>query len=225
MTTEPVARSENAPHPLAPLLDAGLRVGMPEVTSDQRRMLLAYVGLLAKWNKTFNLTAVRDPAQMIGLHLLDSLSVLPTLRRLKLNAICDVGSGAGLPGLPLAICNPDLRVTMIDCIEKKTSFIQQCVAELRLTNAVVVTARVEAMQAPNAYPAIISRAYAELAGFVSSVRPLTDQTSLLLAMKGAHPHDEIARLPSDIEVQEVIALSVPGVDAARHLVVMKRVFA
>jgi 16S rRNA (guanine527-N7)-methyltransferase len=199
------------------LLSAGHAVSTP-----QREALLGYLALLTKWNKTYNLTAVRDPGQMVGIHLLDSLSVLQTLDRLKVDRLCDVGSGAGLPGIPIAITRPNCDVTMVDCVEKKTTFIRQCIAELQLRNASVEATRIEDFHPARPYAAIISRAYAELRNFVDSVRELFLPGTRLLAMKGADPRAEILRLPADVVVSEVIALTVPSLGAARHLVVLER---
>lgn len=186
--------------------------------------LLRYVSLLEKWNKVYNLTAVREPTRMIGLHILDSLSVLSQIRASR--NVLDVGTGGGLPGIPLAIIlgttAPGLRITMLDTITKKTTFVRHVIGELGLTNADVVTDRVEKYQPRQAFDVVISRAFAELKDFVDGAGHLCADDGRLLAMKGVHPFDEIARLPLSFRVEEVISLDVPQVDGQRHLVIIKK---
>ena len=212
------------PASLRDLLESGLtQMGLTLAPTAQTR-LLQYVALLDKWNKVYNLTAVREPSRMIGLHILDSLSVLPQVRE-ALNVL-DVGSGGGLPGIPLAITLgsgwPRARITMLDTIAKKTTFVRQAISELGLTNADVVTERVEQYQPPQQFDVVISRAFAELKDFVDSAGHLCTDGGRMLAMKGVHPFDEIARLPANFTVEEVILLNVPQVGAQRHLVVIKK---
>ena len=198
-------------------LDQGLQQGGNLLSESQRNHLLSYLELLQKWNKVHNLTAVRDPAEMVTLHLLDSLSVLP---HINVERLLDVGSGAGLPGIPLAVCRPDLQVTVMDASQKKASFMRQAKAELGLGNLEVVCGRVEQYQPPRIFDAIISRAFSDLKEFVSLTRHLLMPGGSWLAMKGARPHDELARLPHDVQVIDILPLHVPGLDAQRHLVVL-----
>ena len=192
---------------------AELGVGLPEAAQGQ---LLAFRALLLKWNKTYNLTALRDPAQAISHHLLDSLAILP---HLGAGNLLDVGSGGGLPGIPLAIARADLAVSMVDTVQKKTTFLQQAIIELGLKNVTVHHARVEEMQGE--YAQISSRAFAEIGLFISLTRHLLAPNGRWLAMKGRRPDDELKALPADISVEAIIPLSVPGLDAERHLIILK----
>ena len=198
-------------------LDRGLQQGRIALSEAQRGLLLNYIELLQKWNKVHNLTAVRDPAEMVTVHLLDSLSVLP---HVKVKRLLDVGSGAGLPGIPLAVCMPDLQVTVMDASQKKASFMRQAKAELGLGNLEVVCGRVEQYKPLQLFDAIISRAFSDLNEFVSLTRHLLIPDARWLAMKGVHPYDELAQLPEDVEVMEIVPLQVPGLNAQRHLVIL-----
>ncbi|PIQ10372.1 MAG: 16S rRNA (guanine(527)-N(7))-methyltransferase RsmG [Hydrogenophilales bacterium CG_4_9_14_3_um_filter_59_35] len=180
--------------------------------------LLNYVALMQKWNKVYNLTAVRDPQKMIIQHLLDSLAVLPHLVGRR---IIDVGTGPGLPGIPLALANPALELTLLDSNHKKTSFLRQVCLELNLNNVTVVCERVEAWRPTEKYDVVISRAFSDLAEFVSLALYLCSDTGLMLAMKGIYPHEELTRLPATVELQGVESLKVPGLDAERHLVLLR----
>ena len=191
----------------------GLGLNLPE---DAPHQLLAFRDLLLKWNKTYNLTALRDPAQAISHHLLDSLAILP---HVGTGNLLDVGSGGGLPGMPLAIARPDLSVSMVDTVQKKTTFLQQAVIELALRNVTVHHARVEEMQGQ--YAQISSRAFAEIGLFISLTRHLLAPGGRWLAMKGTRPDNELKALPADITVEAIIPLSVPGLDAERHLIILK----
>ncbi|MCY7389380.1 MAG: 16S rRNA (guanine(527)-N(7))-methyltransferase RsmG [Burkholderiales bacterium] len=206
------------------LLESGLAEMGLALSQAVRDNLLGYVSLLEKWNKVYNLTAVRDPARMIGLHILDSISVLSQIEGHK--RILDVGTGGGLPGIPLAIVlgttAPDARVTLLDTITKKTTFVRQVIGELRLTNASVITQRVESYRPRQTFDVVISRAFAELKDFVEGAGHLCTDEGKMLAMKGVHPLDEIARVSSAFVVEEVIPLQVPQVDGQRHLVVIKK---
>jgi len=181
--------------------------------------LVAYLRLIEKWNKVHNLTAVREPGQMVVLHLLDSLSVLPHVAGAK--TLLDVGTGAGLPGIPLAIARPDLAVTLLDASHKKATFLRQAKAELPLPNVQIACERVEKWQPAAPFDIIVSRAFSELADFVEQARHLLAPGGTMLAMKGVHPFDEIAKLPSTHRVENVVALRVPTLDAQRHLVLLK----
>ena len=182
--------------------------------------LLHYVALLDKWNKVYNLTAVREPHRMIGLHILDSLSVAPLVSNRK--TMIDVGTGAGLPGMVLAIANPALTLTLLDTIAKKTAFVRQAIGELGLVNAEVVTERVENYRPAASFDGVVSRAFAELKDFVAGAGHLCKSDGRLFAMKGVYPHDEIARLPAGFEVEKVIPVTVPVVEGQRHLVVIRK---
>jgi 16S rRNA (guanine527-N7)-methyltransferase len=183
--------------------------------------LLAYLALLQKWNKVYNLTAVRDPAQMLSHHLVDSLSALPPLLRHGAPArLMDVGAGGGLPGVVIAICCPGTDVTCVDAVAKKATFIQQVAAELKLPNLHGVHSRVEQLTA-QPFGVITSRAFASLADFTGLTRQHLAPGAVWLAMKGQHPADEIAALPADVDVFHVEQLEVPGLDAQRCIVWMR----
>ena len=192
---------------------AKLEIALPEAVQWQ---LLAFRDLLLKWNKTYNLTALRDPDQAISHHLLDSLAILPHVGD---GPLLDVGSGGGLPGIPLAIARPDLAVCMVDTVQKKTTFLQQAVIELGLKNVTVHHARVEEMVGQ--FAQITARAFAELSLFVDLTRHLLAPGGRWLAMKGMRPDGEIAALPAGIVVDSIIPLTVPGLDAERHLIILK----
>ena len=181
--------------------------------------LLAYLDLLAKWNRVYNLTALRDPVQMLTHHLLDSLAVVAPLRRHTQGRparLLDVGSGGGLPGVVIAICCPEIAVTCVDAVAKKAAFVQQAAGELGLGNLVGRHARVEAVCEP--FDIIVSRAFASLTDFVNWSRGALAEQGVWLAMKGKRPDDEIAALPAGAEVFHVEPLQVPGLDAERCLV-------
>jgi len=203
-----------------------LRTGATElgvVLSDEQIERLAdYVALLAKWNAVYNLTAIRDPRQMLIQHILDSLSIVPHLAAREGRSILDVGSGGGLPGIVLAIALPERSVTLNDIVQKKTAFQAQAKAELKLENLSVVTGRVENLRpgadVPGKFDAIVSRAFAELADFVTLARHLVGERGSIWAMKGVRPDGEIDRLPAGARVAQVVRLRVPSLDAERHLV-------
>jgi len=197
------------------LSDSLAALGFPPDPEAEEK-LLTYLDLLLKWNKTYNLTAVRDPEQGLTHHLLDSLAILPWVNECN---VLDVGSGGGLPGIPLAILRPGLPVTLVDAVQKKASFLQQAVIELGLSNALAVHARVEKLRGQ--FGQIVSRAFAGLPDFVNLTRHLLAPGGRWLAMKGAMPEDEIARLPAGVVVEERVPLRVPGLDAERHLVILK----
>ena len=192
---------------------AELGLDLPDAVQHK---LLAFRDLLLKWNRTYNLTALRDPEQVVSHHLLDSLAILPHVGG---GALLDVGSGGGLPGIPLAIARPELAVTLVDTVQKKTTFLQQAAIELGLKNVAVHHARVEEMRGQ--YAQISSRAFADLARLVGLTRHLLEPGGRWLAMKGVRPDDEIAALPSGVAVAAVVPLTVPGLDAERHLLILK----
>lgn len=189
------------------------------LSEHQAEQLLAYMALLNKWNKAYNLTAVRDPNEMVSRHLLDSLSVLPHVEQ---GRWLDVGSGGGMPGVILAIMLPDSEFTLLDSNGKKTRFLTQVRLELGLDNMQVVNSRVEAFSPDRPFDGIVSRAFSSLADFTELTRHLSTPQTRWLAMKGLYPQDELQALADDFRVQRSIELSVPGSDASRHLLVLQR---
>jgi 16S rRNA (guanine527-N7)-methyltransferase len=201
------------------LAGLGLRLSQAQIAQ-----LLDYLDLIQKWTRVYNLTALRDPAEILTHHLLDSLAVVPPLRRqiqLRPASLLDVGSGAGLPGVVIAICCPDMRVDCVDTVAKKTAFVRQVAAALKLPNLVGLHSRVENLT--GAYDVVSCRAFASLADFVSWTSGVLAEQGVWLAMKGKKPDDEIAELPADVEVFHVEQLQVPGLNAERCIVWMKRV--
>jgi 16S rRNA (guanine527-N7)-methyltransferase len=201
-------------------LEQGLAALGIELPVAVQACLLAFVALLCKWNKTYNLTAVNDQEKVLSHHLLDSLAVLPFVPE---GSLLDVGSGGGMPGIPLAIARPDLHVTLLDSNSKKTAFLQQAMIELMLPNISVHCGRVEQYHPSIGVATIVSRAFSELADFVRLTRHLLVAGGQWLAMKGVWPHDEIERLPADVRLDAAHRLQVPGVEGERHLVVIRRV--
>ena len=204
---------------LAQQLSAGiaaLGLALPEKAEEK---LLAYLALLAKWNRTYNLTAIRDEAAMVSHHLLDSLAVLPHLGSTA--TLADVGSGAGLPGLPLAVARPALRLASVEANQKKAAFQQQAKIELGLDNVSVHCSRIEDLKT-TPFDAVISRAFSDLAEFVRLAGRLVREGGRLLAMKGVYPQEEIAALPPQWQLAAAHILVVPGLDAQRHLIVLER---
>jgi 16S rRNA (guanine527-N7)-methyltransferase len=184
---------------------------------DTQQRLLDYIALIEKWNRVYNLTAIREPEKMVSHHLLDSLAVAPHLHAKHL---LDVGSGAGLPGIPLALANPDMHVTLLDSNHKKAAFLNQAVMELKLKNAEVCSERVESWQTQNRFDVIISRAFSDMGEFVRITRHLLAPGGMFAAMKGLHPYEEIEKLPSDCKVRQMLPLAIPGLEGARHLVLI-----
>lgn len=179
--------------------------------------LVAYLAELNKWNAAYNLTAVRNPADMVARHILDSLTVLPYLRGKR---ILDAGTGAGLPGIPLALSCPDRQFTLLDSNGKKVRFVQHAVATLRLHNVDVVQARAETLKPDAAYDCVVSRAFCSLADFVANSAHLLLPGGCLLAMKGRRPDAELATLPAGWRAAAVDPVAVPGLDGERHIVVL-----
>jgi 16S rRNA (guanine527-N7)-methyltransferase len=197
---------------------ARLRVALPPGGAER---LAAYLALLAKWNRTYNLTAIREPERMVTHHALDSLAVvgaLPTTPGLR---ILDVGSGGGLPGIPIAIARPDASVVLIDASGKKATFLAQAAIELPLRNVEAVAARVEDYAPARPFDVVISRAFADLATFVRVARRHVAPGGALYAMKGVRPDSELAALPDDVELVATTRLDVPGLDGERHLCVLR----
>ncbi len=202
---------------LAEKLSLGVAaMGLP-VSAEKQAVLLQYLALLEKWNKVYNLTAVRKPLEMVTLHLLDSLSVLPYI---KCKHLLDVGSGGGLPGIVLAICLPELQVTTIDTVQKKAIFMRQVKGELGLDNLNVVHARVERFEPEQHFEAIISRAFSEIDVFMALTQHLLTEGGSWLAMKGVSPRATLDGL--QVKRYEVYPLSVPGLEAERHLAIIEK---
>lgn len=191
------------------------------LTEQQQQQLLQYLGLLIKWNKAYNLTAVRNPDEMVSRHLLDSLSVVQYVEPYG-NDWLDVGSGGGMPGVPLAIIFPKRKFTLLDSNGKKTRFLTQVKLELKLDNLEVIHNRVEAFTPARAFSGIISRAFSSLADFTNWTRHLGDVNSHWLAMKGVHPDDELQALPEDFRLNSCQILKVPGCQGQRHLLILQR---
>lgn len=210
---------------LADALDAGLAAMSMPLDRGARAALVAYVALLAKWNRTYNLTAIREPARMITHHVLDSLAVLPSLDAFVGNRsnvqVLDVGSGAGLPGIPIAVARPSWHVALLEPVHKKSAFLTQAIAECRIGNAQAIGRRVEDYRPTAPVTFAISRAFSDLASFAeASIRHVADDGALV-AMKGVHPDEELRELPDAFAVTATIPLQVPGIDAARHLILMQ----
>lgn len=184
-------------------------------STEQIDQLLAYVELLDKWNRVYNLTAVRESERMLSYHVLDSLAALPHIMAQR---VLDVGSGGGMPGILFAILRPDWQLTLLDANHKKTTFLKQAVIELGLSQVEVICDRVEAYQPAQKFDVITSRAFAELNEFIRLTRHLLTTDGYWAALKGVYPYEEIAQLPADIRVQAVEALQVPNLAAERHLV-------
>nr|WP_198981099.1 16S rRNA (guanine(527)-N(7))-methyltransferase RsmG [Herbaspirillum sp. ASV7] len=200
---------------------AALGLDLSEAQIDK---LMAYQALLAKWNKVYNLTALRDPAQMMTHHLLDSLSAMTAFAGAQ--RVLDVGAGGGLPGIVLAIwaaeAQPQMHITLVDTVQKKTAFLNQVKAQLQLGNVTVLHARVEQLPIEQQYDVITSRAFAELKDFVTWSNHLLQQGGKYIALKGVLPQEEIERLPAGWKVQSIRPLQVPGLDAERHLIFIER---
>ena len=185
-------------------------------SSLQLEKLLKYLELLQRWNKAFNLTAIRDPLQMVRLHLLDSLAIHPYVQGLK--SIIDVGTGPGLPGIPLAILNPEINFTLLDSNGKKTRFLFQAINELKLTNASEINHRVEVYQPNQLFDAVISRAFSSISDMLNQCDHLVSDQGCFLAMKGKKPDSELSQMSKAYKVIEVSEVNVPLIDSERHLI-------
>ena len=197
-------------------LETGLRELNLNCSSLQLEKLLKYLELLQRWNKAFNLTAIRDPLQMVRLHLLDSLAIHPYVQGLK--SIIDVGTGPGLPGIPLAILNPEINFTLLDSNGKKTRFLFQAINELKLTNASEINHRAEAYQPNQLFDAVISRAFSSISDMLNQCDHLVSDQGCFLAMKGKKPDSELSQMSKAYKVIEVSEVNVPLIDSERHLV-------
>lgn len=201
-------------------LDSGLQTLDGELPAGAAERLAAYIELLAKWNRAYNLTAVRDPAQMVSRHVLDSLSVRPFLHGTR---VLDIGTGAGLPGIPLAIVEPGRHFVLLDGNGKKTRFCIQAAAELGLGNVEVERIRAQDYRPAAGFDTVISRAFSEASAFAAAALPMLAPGGRMLAMKGAYPHTELATLPEAVHLRAVHPLAIPGLDARRHLVELEAI--
>lgn len=202
-------------------LDRGLSALTLALAPDARAKLLAFIALLGKWNRTYNLTAIRDPLRMVSHHLLDSLAVIPYLPMQNGAALADIGSGGGLPGIPLAIARPQWQITLNDSNRKKTAFLRQAAMELKLANVQVHPGRVEDWTPARRFAVAISRGFAELADFIFTCRRLVAPNGVVAAMKGVYPTDELARTPAGTSCDRIFRIEVPFIEAERHLVLCR----
>ena len=214
-----VLATESRRDELAKQLEQGIKTLGVELGFETQLRLLQHLELLEKWNRVHNLTAIRDKSKAISVHLLDSLSVVPHLAGRR---FLDVGSGAGFPGIPIAVAMPDIQMDLLDSNHKKCAFLRQAIAELGLKNARVVCERVESWRPVGKFDCIISRALADIAEVIALVKHLLAPGGVIAAMKGVHPFEEIERIPPEFRVRQVHALAVPGLGAERHLVLIER---
>ena len=205
---------------LAEVLKQGVAELGLALSAAQQEQLLDYLALLNKWNSVYNLTSVRDPMQMMTLHLLDTLAAVPAFEGAQ--NVLDVGAGGGLPGVVLAISKPDMKLSMIDTVHKKTAFLTQVKAELGLANVTVYTKKVQELEVKQPFDVITSRAFADLSDFVNWSGHLLAGGGRFIALKGTAPQDERERLPEPWKVERLQALEVPGLEAERHLVFIAR---
>jgi 16S rRNA (guanine527-N7)-methyltransferase len=205
---------------LEKLLAQGIAELGLELSDTQQKQLMDYLALMAKWNAVYNLTSLRDPVQMVTHHLLDSLAAVPAFREAQ--NVLDVGAGGGLPGIVLAIARPDMKVSMIDTVHKKTAFLTQVKAELGLANVTVYTAKVQDLQVSDKFDVITSRAFADLSDFVNWSGHLLAEGGRFIALKGTAPKEEQERVPQEWKVSELRPLQVPRLGAERHLVFIER---
>lgn len=205
---------------LAAVLEQGIKDMTLDVTPEQQTKLMGYLALMNKWNAVYNLTSLRDPQQMVTHHLLDSLAAVPAFA--DAHNVLDVGAGGGLPGIVLAIVRPDMKVSMIDTVHKKTAFLNQVKAELKLTNVSVHTMKVQDLVVDDKFDVITSRAFADLSDFVNWSGHLLAEGGKFIALKGVAPSEERERLPQDWKVVDLQPLWVPRLQAERHLVFIER---
>ena len=200
-------------------LDALLAKTSITLSENQKQQLISYVEMLDKWNKAYNLTSVRDPQEMVVKHILDSLVVAPHLDG---NNYIDVGTGPGLPGVVLAIAHPEKNFVLLDSLGKRIRFLNQVKLNLKLTNITPVQSRVEEYQPEQPFDGVLSRAFASLQDMVDWCQHLVDQSGRFIALKGQFPEQEIEQLPASIEYQDKVVLTVPELDAERHLIILKK---
>lgn len=199
-------------------LERGLEALGLRLSDEQCMKLLQFLKLLAKWNRVYNLTAIRDPQAGVSAHLLDSLAITMYLKGRR---ILDVGSGAGLPGIPLAIAKPEYEFVLLDSNQKKAAFLTQALAELQVRNASVVCERAETWRPTRKFDCIVCRALASLVEFVALTKHLLASGGVFAAMKGAYPHEEIAQLSAEYRLKQVVPLAIPELNAQRHLVLIE----
>jgi 16S rRNA (guanine527-N7)-methyltransferase len=199
-------------------LDEGLAQLELGLSASARMQLLRYLALLQKWNRVYNLTAIRQPGRLVSHHLLDSLAALPYLPG---PTLVDVGSGAGLPGIPVAIARPEWQVVLVESNHKKGAFLRQVLVELKLPQTQVTITRAEDWRPAQLASGAVSRAFSDLSGFVDAARHIIVPDGILAAMKGVYPDEELEQLPPDVAVDAVVPLQVPQIDAARHLVLLR----
>lgn len=197
-------------------LQSGIKTLGLSCSSDQIDQLLAYLEMLQRWNKAYNLTAIREPIQMVRLHLLDSLAIHPYVQGAK--KVIDVGTGPGLPGIPLAILNPDINFTLLDSNGKKTRFLFQAISELSLTNAKEINQRAEKYQSQQLFDIVLSRAFSSISDMLGYCDHLVSETGCFLAMKGKKPDSELSQITKDYKVVDLSQINVPHIESERHLV-------
>jgi 16S rRNA (guanine527-N7)-methyltransferase len=197
-------------------LELGIKTLGLSCSSQQLEQLLAYLEMLQRWNKAYNLTAIREPIQMVRLHLLDSLAIHPYVQGIK--HIIDVGTGPGLPGIPLAILNPDINFTLLDSNGKKTRFLFQAINDLSLANAKEINHRVEKYQPEQSFDIVLSRAFSSISDMLTQCDHLVSDSGCFLAMKGKKPDSELSQITKDYKVVDLSQINVPQVDSERHLI-------
>ena len=197
-------------------LELGIKTLGLSCSSQQIEQLLAYLEMLQRWNKAYNLTAIREPIQMVRLHLLDSLAIHPYVQGVKY--IIDVGTGPGLPGIPLAILNPDINFTLLDSNGKKTRFLFQAINDLSLANAKEINHRVEKYQPEQSFDIVLSRAFSSISDMLTQCDHLVSDSGCFLAMKGKKPDSELSQITKDYKVVDLSHINVPQVDSERHLI-------
>jgi 16S rRNA (guanine527-N7)-methyltransferase len=201
----------------AQLVDGLTSLGL-QLAPDAQERLLRYVTLLQKWNRTYNLTAIRESSRLVTHHLLDCLATVPHMPD---GTLVDIGSGAGLPGIPLAIAQPDRAITLLDSNHKKGAFLRQATIDCVLPNVEVHVGRAEEWESTARFDVAVSRAFSDLAGFADAARGLVKPGGVLAAMKGVYPDEELSTLPSTVQLEQAIPLQVPGLKAARHLLLLR----
>jgi 16S rRNA (guanine527-N7)-methyltransferase len=197
-------------------LELGIKTLGLNCSTHQVEQLIAYLEMLQRWNKAYNLTAIREPIQMVRLHLLDSLAVHPFIKDAK--DIIDVGTGPGLPGIPLAILNPDINFTLLDSNGKKTRFLFQAINDLSLENAREINQRVEKYQPKQLFDIVLSRAFSSISDMLTQCNHLVSDSGCFLAMKGKKPDSELSQIAKDYKVVDLSQINVPQVDSERHLI-------